>query len=204
MKVLFLSPHTDDVELGCGGTLSKMIRDGREIMVVAFSPARESVPPDFPEDALIEEMKRAMEFLGIGNYKILEYPVRKFPEYRQEILEELVKMREEFSPDLVFVPSSSDVHQDHEVIHKEALRAFRKVSILGYEQPWNTKDFHPQCFILLTQEDVERKIRALSFYHTQKRRKYFDPEFIKSLAKLRGMQADGEYAEAFEVVRWHM
>ena len=131
-NVLVLAPHTDDGELGCGGTISKLIEDGVCVTYVAFSIAEESVPPNFPCDILSKEVKEATRILGIlpQNLIILNYKVRKFNYVRQEILEDLVKLRNTNTYDLVFIPSLNDLHQDHSTIAEEGLRAFKHASIL--------------------------------------------------------------------------
>lgn len=203
-KVLFLSPHPDDAELGVGGTIARFIREGQEVYYVAFSGCEKSVPSEFPRDILKIEYQKASEILGIPikNAFLLDYEVRSFPLHRQEILEEMVKLNERINPDLVVVPSSSDFHQDHQTIHWEALRAFKKTSsIWGYEHPWNNLTFTTDIFVKLEQEDVEKKIDALKQYQSQDFRLYFDEEYIKALAYTRGVQVDFPYAEAFELIR---
>jgi LmbE family N-acetylglucosaminyl deacetylase len=87
------------------------------------------------------------------------------------------------------------------VIHAEALRAFRKTSILGYELPWNQTQFHSSFFIRLSPADLEAKVKAIKAYKSQAHRDYTQEDFIRGLAKVRGVQSGAEYAEAFEVYR---
>ena len=128
--------------------------------------------------------------------------MRNFPQYRQEILEELVKINQIINPDLIFMPSPNDIHQDHQVIANEGLRAFKRKTILGYEEPWNNIVFRTISFISLQKRHIQKKIDALNCYDTQKQRNYLTPEFLTSLAVARGTQIQKEYAEAFEVVRF--
>ena len=95
MKILFLSPHTDDVELGAGGTLVKSLELGHEILWVVFSTAEDSLPDNMPKDALKKEFLKVISDLGLKeeDYRIMNFHVRRLHEYRQEILEELVKIR---------------------------------------------------------------------------------------------------------------
>ena len=87
-KILVLAPHTDDGELGCGGTISRFNREGATIYYVAFSICEESVPKGYPKNALEFEVAEATKILGIKeeNLIIKYYPVRKFDSYRQNIL----------------------------------------------------------------------------------------------------------------------
>jgi LmbE family N-acetylglucosaminyl deacetylase len=202
-KVLVLAPHTDDGELGAGGTISKLVENGAEVYYAAFSTAEESVPLDLPKDILKTEVKNATIKLGINpnNLIVLNYKVRNLNYKRQNILEDLIKMRTEIQPDLVLVPSLNDIHQDHITIAQEGLRAFKKATIFGYELIWNNLTFNTTSFVELDKKHIEAKCLALNEYHSQKGRDYISSEFIFSLAKTRGVQIGKEYAESFEVIR---
>ncbi|MFO0574387.1 MAG: PIG-L deacetylase family protein [Polyangia bacterium] len=203
-RVLVLSPHIDDGEFGCGGTVARLSREGHEVFYAAFSTAEASVPPGYPSDVLEREVREATPHLGIdpGRVIIYRYEVRKLPEHRQEILEEMVHIRRDIAPDVVFLPCSHDLHQDHETITREGLRAFRNGTLLGYEMPRNNITFSAQSFFVLTEDDVAAKIRALKCYESQKFRGYTDERYIRALATTRGVQIGVELAEAFEVLRW--
>lgn len=202
-RILVLAPHTDDGELGCGGSIAKFIDEGKSVYVAAFSIAEESVPKGFEKESLKVEFINAMKVLGVAeqNLSIFRFKVRNFPYYRQQILEEIINLRNIIQPDLVFVPSIHDIHQDHQVITMEGLRIFKKISILGYELPWNNIVFETRSFISLENRHVEKKFNALECYKTQKHRPYLNREFIFGLAKTRGTQFENDFAEAFEVLR---
>lgn len=201
--ILVLAPHTDDGELGCGGSIAKFISEGKQVYYAAFSLCSKSLPAGMPADTLAHECKKAASALGIppDNVILFDFEVRNFPKLRQEILEELVNLRKKINPDLVFIPSVVDIHQDHGVIHTEALRAFKNSSLLGYELPWNHAQFHSTYFISLSVNDIAKKAEALKAYQSQLHRNYMHEDFILSLAKVRGVQANTEYAEAFEVYK---
>ena len=202
-NILVLAPHTDDVELGLGGTISRFISEGKKVTYVAFSTAEESVPEGFPKDILKTEVRNATAALGVlpENLIIHSYQVRKLNYVRQEILEDLIKLKRANSFDLVFIPSLHDIHQDHSTIAQEGLRAFKNTTILGYELIWNNLQFNTQCFVKLEEKHIEAKISALKEYHSQGKRDYLSDDFIRSLARARGVQVGCEFAEAFEVVR---
>jgi N-acetylglucosamine malate deacetylase 1 len=203
-KVLILAPHTDDGEFGCGATIARFIEEGAEVYYAAFSSAEESVPEGFPKNILEKEVKEATKILSIkpNNLLLYKYRVRRFAQYRQEILEDLVRLNRELEPDLVFMPSIDDLHQDHSTIASEGLRAFKTTSILSYEIPWNNMNFTTHCFVTLEEKHVKIKIEALHCYKSQMGRNYASSEFIKSLAKTRGIQIGEKWAEVFEVLRW--
>jgi LmbE family N-acetylglucosaminyl deacetylase len=203
-KVLILAPHTDDGEFGCGGTISKIIETGTEVFYVAFSSCEESVPEGFPKNILVKEVQEATKHLGIApdKLKVLNYRVRRFSYHRQEILEDLIQIRKKIDPDVVFIPSIEDVHQDHSTISNEAVRAFKNSSIFCYELPWNNFNFSMDCFVVLELKHIEKKIQAIKKYQSQSGiRPYASEDFLKSLASVRGVQIGVKYAEAFEIKR---
>jgi N-acetylglucosamine malate deacetylase 1 len=202
-RVLVLAPHTDDGEFGCGGTLARLVDGGTEVRYVAFSIATRSLPEGFPPDTLAREVREATAELGIPEplLDVHDFEVRTFPEHRQEILEFLIGLWEEWKPDAVLQPSLRDIHQDHQVVAAEGLRAFKRTTILGYEIPWNNFNFDYQAYVALEREHVERKVRALAKYESQQHRRYSDPEYIWNLARTHGVNVNREFAEVFEVYR---
>ncbi|MFX0063397.1 MAG: PIG-L deacetylase family protein [Candidatus Hermodarchaeota archaeon] len=193
--IIILAPHTDDGELGMGGTIVKYLELGKKIYYIAFSA---------PREILKEELRNATKMLGIPQEQVIlyDFPVRKFSYNRQDILEELVKIRKDLQPDMVFLPSSHDLHQDHKTISEEGIRAFKRDSLLAYELPWNNIVFQTQCFSVLEERHIKKKIDALFCYNSQKHRNYLNEEFIRGLAIARGVQIQEKYAEVFEVIRW--
>lgn len=201
-RTLVLAPHTDD-EFGCAGTIARLVEQGSTIRYIAFSRCEESVPEGFARDVLEHECRACLRALGVADaaVEVLRFPVRHFPAHRQEILERLVSMQRSYRPDLVLVPSSYDIHQDHATVNAEALRAFKHCSILGYELPQNLSSFENSAFVSLSSEHLALKIRALSEYRSQHHRPYATEEFMRSLALVRGTQAGVGHAEAFELIR---
>jgi LmbE family N-acetylglucosaminyl deacetylase len=203
-KILVLAPHTDDGELGCGGSIAKFCTSGSEVYYAAFCLCAKSLPAGMPVNTLEQECKKATEILGVpaSNLILFNYEVRELPASRQKILEELLQLNKQIKPDMVFLPAASDIHQDHQVIHQEGIRAFKNTTFAGYELPWNNYSFHTNFFIQLTDREVAAKISALKEYKSQSHRNYMQEDFIRSLAKVRGVQANTEYAEAFEIYKW--
>ena len=162
-EVLVLAPHTDDGELGAGATISKLKAEGARIHYVAFSTCEESLPNGLPKDTLSIEVKAATKELGVDtkNLHILDFKVRYFPRDRQEILEKLIELRSSISPDLVLLPSSTDVHQDHQVIHQEGVRAFKHINVLGYELPWNQFETNARVVSEVSEKNLQNKISGL-------------------------------------------
>jgi LmbE family N-acetylglucosaminyl deacetylase len=202
-RVLVLAPHTDDAELGCGGTIAKLLELGNEVHCAAFSACQQSVRAEFPSDILIREVKEASAILGIphGNLHLYDFDVRTFNFRRQDILDTILELKKKINPQVVFIPSVNDVHQDHYTIAQEGLRAFKLCVLLSYELPWNNLTFQTSGFVLLENKHVEIKIAALRAYKSQAHRPYMTEEYIRGWANMRGVQIQEKYAECFEVVR---
>src|SRR6476619_851229 len=183
--------------------MTRLVEEGAEVRYVAVSIATRSLPEGFPPDTLAEEVKEATSELGIApeNLTVHDFDVRTFPEHRQDILELLVELWEDWRPDAVFQPSLHDIHQDHQVIAAEGLRAFKRTTILGYEIPWNNFDFAYPAYLSLERRHLELKTAALAKYASQQHRRYADPEYIWNLARTHGINVNREYAEVFEVYR---
>lgn len=200
-KILIIAPHTDDGELGCGASIAKYIKAGKEVTYIAFSTCSQSLPKELPADTLAVECRKATAALGIQQLRLFDFEVRRLLFHRQEILEELVQINKTLQPETVFLPAEHDVHQDHQVLYAEGLRAFKNCNVLGYELCWNNTRFAPTYFEKLEEEQLTAKQKALEEYQTQKHRAYMQPAFTRSLATVRGMQCGAPLAEAFEVYR---
>ena len=202
-KILLLAPHPDDPEYACGGSIARWSKEN-ELFYMAFSPCNISLPDGFPENTLYEELLASAKVLGIaeGNITTFDFPVRRFPEHRQDILEEMVMLRKSLQPDIVLMPNSNDIHQDHKVIYEEGVRAFKYCSLLGYELPWNNLQFTSNFHVTLSKDDLAIKWKAISTYKSQEIRAYKSEDFFEGLARVRGLQVGSEFAEAFELIRW--
>lgn len=103
---------------------------------------------------------------------------------------------------MVLIPSPNDLHQDHQTVAIEAMRAFKQIGILGYELPWNNIVFRTECFVPLEERHIDKKVEAVKAYESQMHRYYANEDFIRSLAIIRGTQICVKVAEAFEIIRW--
>jgi LmbE family N-acetylglucosaminyl deacetylase len=203
LSALALAPHPDDIELGMGGTISKLVEDGCHVVVVVFSSAEKSLPEGFTKENIKDECRSALESLGVERKEIYfeDFPVREFDKYRQEILELLVGLSRKYLPDVVFCPSLNDSHQDHHVLANESVRAFRKTTVLGYELPWNTKLFDSSLSIGLETRHMDAKEKSLEFYHSQRGRPYFESGLLRNHARMRATVAGLDFVESFELIR---
>ncbi len=203
-KILILAPHTDDGELGCGGSIAKFCAEGKEVYYAAFCLCSKSLPASLPANTLELECKKATASLGIpaSNLILFNYEVRNLPQFRQQVLEELLQLNTKINADLVFLPSASDIHQDHQTIHQEGMRAFKNTTLAGYELPWNNYSFHTNFFVRISEGELNKKIESLKSYQSQSHRNYMQEDFTRSLAKVRGVQCKSDYAEAFEIYKF--
>ena len=197
-RVLFLGAHPDDIELGCGALLHQISRQ-TEVLCVTLSDNQKN--PDLQN--VKEEHYRSMAVLCVPREKIILGPftTRVFPDARQEILEHFLQMRKSFNPDLIFVHSKQDVHQDHNVMTDEALRAFRGITVLGFDVVRSSYGFFPHFLVEVTEEDVKKKIEALACYETYRDRYYFNTELTRSIMLRHGALAEVPFAEGFDILR---
>lgn len=200
--ILILSPHTDDAELGCGGTIARLASEGEVIYVKVFADCSTSNSNGWDGPALRKECEAALSVLGVGKdyIEFLDFPVRNFLSERQRILDSLVRMSFT-NPKTVFIPCKQDKHQDHQVVSREAGRAFKHCTVLEYELLWNLPNMQTEYFVELSSANLEAKVKALSCYATQQNRSYFSHKFIVGLARARGVQSGLVFAESFQVER---
>lgn len=202
-RILVIGAHTDDIEVMCGGTIVKLVESGCEVNYATFTFADKSLPKGFPKGTTRQEVEKATKVLGVDllNLHLFDFEARVFPQYRQEILEELVKLRKELQPNLVLTHNADDTHQDHKIISEETYRAFKQTaSIWGYESFKNNRVFHNDIYVVLTKDQINKKIQAVSSY-TSQLVKVDNKQGLLGLARFRGGQLGQKYAECFQALR---
>jgi LmbE family N-acetylglucosaminyl deacetylase len=197
-RVLLIGAHPDDIELGCGALIHQ-IASQTELLCVTLSDNQKN--PLLK--AVVDEHYRSMAVLGVPREKIVLGPftTRIFPDARQDILEYFLKLRRDFDPDLIFVHSRQDVHQDHNTITDEALRAFRGITVLGFDVVRSSYGFFPHFLAEVSEADVSAKIEALSQYETYRDKYYFNSELTRSIMVRHGALAERPFAEGFDILR---
>jgi LmbE family N-acetylglucosaminyl deacetylase len=197
-RVLFLGAHPDDIELGCGALLHHITKQ-TEVLCVTLSDNQKN--PLLKN--IVKELYDSMAILGVPKEKVIvqEFITRKFPDMRQEVLEYLLEIRREFKPEIVFTHTRQDVHQDHNVVTEEALRAYRGITLLGYDVVRSSYGFFPHFMVEVTKEDVEKKIEALSSYETYHEKYYFDADLLRATMIRHGALAERPFAEGFDILR---
>lgn len=197
-RVLFLGAHPDDIEIGCGALIHNIVNK-TEILCVTLSDNQKN--PDLKK--VKNEHLESMKVLGVPEEKVVFGPfeTRVFPDARQDILEYFLKLRKEFKPDLIFTHSKQDVHQDHNTMTDEALRAFRGITVLGFDVVRSSYGFFPNFLVEVTEENVNKKIEALAQYATYQDRYYFNAELTRSIMVRHGALAERPFAEGFDILR---
>lgn len=199
MNILCLGAHCDDIEIGCGGTLLRLIEEDRVARLVwvvfASTPERK-----------IEAETTAHSFLqGLADFQIevMDFPDTRLPFHATEIKNHLFRLKEESQPDLIFTHYRFDRHQDHKLLSDLCGNVFRNHLVLEYEIPKYDADLgQPNYFVHLNAEQIGRKIDYLvAGFVSQAGKQWFDEETFKALLRIRGLEsaAPQRYAEAFHL-----
>lgn len=201
-RILILAPHTDDAELGCGASIHRWLEEGNQVWIANLCDTSNV----FGEESgriMRQEALAAAECLGVGQENVIfgDFPLRRFSEYRQQLLDFLCEIERRVKPDLVLGPSISDAHQDHGVVAQEMVRAFKRASILGFDTYWNIGLQDCSVVIQATEHSVQKKIESLSKYLSQSTRPYMAPEAVVSQARIRGLPRGFVFAEAFSSIQ---
>jgi LmbE family N-acetylglucosaminyl deacetylase len=197
-RICFIGAHPDDIELGCGALIASL--QGKEnITCVTLSDNQKN--PLLKN--LVHEYSGSMSALGIlsKNALLEKFETRRFPAQRQDILEYLIKLNKTLNPDIVFVHTRSDLHQDHNTVTEESLRAFRGITVLGYDVIRSSYGFFPNLLTSVSESDVKQKIDALAQYKTYSEKYYFDREVTRATLIRNGALCECKYAEGFETLR---
>ncbi|MEW6566794.1 MAG: PIG-L deacetylase family protein [Chloroflexota bacterium] len=197
-NVLFVGAHPDDIELGCGALLAHIVHQ-TEVLCVTLSDNQKNAALK----NLVAEHQRSMAVLGVPEERVIvgTFETRNFQRDRQEILEYLYALNRQHHPDLVFVHTRADIHQDHVVAMEEVLRAFRGTTVLGFDVLRSSYGFFPHFLVEVSEGDVERKLAALAEYRTYGDKYYFSPDVIRSTMIRHGALAGLPYAEGFDILR---
>ena len=199
MNILAIGAHPDDVELGCGGTLLKAVRQGHNVYTYNVTRGSASGDPNMR----VQELIRSSEFVGVKTLWI-----DNFEDTKLSLNSQLVNHIEYFigkaKPDLVYTHSACDNHHDHRAIAAATIEAGRFVpNIVAYEMPV-TKDFKPQVYFDIS-DVIDEKIRLLNVFYSQRDKMFIKSNAIRGLAYYRALQSRLDPSiisvEAFEVLK---
>jgi LmbE family N-acetylglucosaminyl deacetylase len=197
-RVCFIGAHPDDIELGCGALIAH-IASQTDLRCYTLSDNQKN--PLLTN--LVKEHYASMETLGVPKEKVVvgQFETRRFPQQRQEILEYMIDINRTFNPDIVFVHTKADVHQDHGTITQESLRAFRGVTVLGFDVIRSSYGFFPNFLVQVSETDVQKKLAALACYKTYEAKYYFNPDITRATLIRNGALSERPYAEGFDILR---
>jgi LmbE family N-acetylglucosaminyl deacetylase len=197
LTVLCLGAHSDDIEIGCGGTILWFLEQHANVAVrwVVFSST---------EERKKEAQESADRFLASAHEKRIDLKAHRdgyFPFVGAQIKDDFEAIKDDFQPDIVFTHYRDDRHQDHRLISDLTWNTFRNHLILEYEVPKYDGDFgHPNVFVPLTDTLCTSKIRILmQTFESQSSKPWFDEKTFMALLRLRGMEANSptRFAEGF-------
>lgn len=197
-RVCFIGAHPDDIELGAGALIAH-ISSQTDVRCITLS--------DNQKNPLLQNIIRehfsSMAILGVPEKNVVvgQFETRRFPQSRQEILEYLIAFNQQYHPDIVFTHTKNDLHQDHATTTEECLRAFRGVTVLGFDVLRSSYGFFPNFLVEVLEEDVNKKLAALAEYKTYATKYYFDPQITRSTLIRHGALAERPFAEGFDILR---
>jgi LmbE family N-acetylglucosaminyl deacetylase len=196
--VIALGAHPDDVEIGCGGSLLRLVRrwPGIPVTVVVLTGT-----PDRQEEA-----RRAADlFLDGADVTVVTHdlPDGRLPSVWNEVKQRLEDVAATTDADLLLVPREDDAHQDHRLLARLVPTVWRNHLVLGYEIPKFDGDLgRPSVYVPLDEQDARDKVRLLEkAYPSQTGRDWWDEETFLGLARLRGIECRARYAEAFSLTK---
>lgn len=196
--VLCIGAHPDDIELGCGALIADIISQTRVICVTMSDNQENPLHKN-----LVAEHHASMSILRVKpEHTILhDFTTRRLKAARQEILEVMIDLKNHYHPEVVLVHTSRDIHQDHQTVTEEALRAFRGTTLLGFDVLRSSYGFFPDFLVEVSEQAVQTKIRALNAYNTYADKYYFDENIIHATARRHGALAERPFAEGFDILR---
>lgn len=199
LSVLCLGAHSDDIEIGAGGTILTLIASGVKLDVhwcVLSGGGQRSAEARASAEAFLEGSSSS-------KVEIADFEDSYFPVHSRSIKHWLIDVRSRVNPDLVLTHARFDAHQDHREVNQLTWNVFRDHLVLEYEIPkWDGDLGQPNAYVPLTAYVMERKVELLhQHFGTQRSKDWFDRDTFAGLARLRGMEcrAPEHFAEAFTV-----
>jgi LmbE family N-acetylglucosaminyl deacetylase len=197
LSVLCLGAHSDDIEIGAGGTLLSWLDQGIRLdvhwCVLSGIDERGKEARASADDFLAAAANRTIE--------IMNFRDGFFPEQGDQIKLWFEALKERANPDVILTHRQDDAHQDHRQVARLVWNTFRDHLILEYEIPkWDGDISTPNLYVPVAAPLMQRKVDLLiSHFGSQRSKHWFDAEIFLGLARLRGMEcrADDRYAEAF-------
>ena len=214
MKLIAIGAHLDDLELNCGGTLAKAIKNGHNVRMIVLSKSdymHYSGKYGRSKEIAMEEGKKAARILGVDQFKVYDFPTKDIPN-DSSVVEVLNEEIDEFKPDVIMTHWQFDTHKSHMNTALATMAAARYYNSIIMYEPFppagrSYAAFRPQLYVDIT-DTIEIKLKALSTHKSELEK--YGPEWIETIkarSKLRGYELISndpnrlKYAEVFEVVR---
>lgn len=194
-SVLCIGAHADDIEIGCGATILKLLSNMKGIkvdwLVCCSDPIRQQ-----------EARLSAQNFLqhaGSVNVIIHDFQDGYLPAQFSGLKDEFENLKAKINPDIIFTHYKNDYHQDHRIVSELTWNTFRDHLVLEYEIPKYDGDINnPNLYSVIQKKEVEQKIKIiLESFQSQVNKQWFNESLFRSLLRLRGMECSDTYAEAF-------
>ncbi len=208
MNIIAIGAHLDDIELACGGTLARAVKNGHKVKMLVLT---KSAYTNFDgtvlrtEEEAILEGKNAALALGVTDLQVMNFPNKNVP-YDGSIVEAIDRVLNKFNPDIIFTHWMFDTHQDHRNVSLATISAARNFSNIFFYEPFppsgrSYMPFKPQSYIDIS-HTLDDKIRSLKAHESQYKK--YGEHWIEATigrARLRGFEHGYLYAETFEVLR---
>jgi LmbE family N-acetylglucosaminyl deacetylase len=196
-KILAIGPHPDDIELGCFGTMARYTKEGNEVNFLVLSKGEGGT-----EDG--NRMDEAKESASLIKAKLfVEDLPDRFISQGPATITVIEKYVEQIKPDMVFIPTTTDTHQDHRATFNASMVACRTVKeIYAYETPSTSRNFMPNFFVDVT-EFIDLKLKAVKIHSSQGGKGYMADRAVKGLAEYRAFDIllNDRYVEGFDIIK---
>jgi len=194
--ILAIGPHPDDIELGCFGTLSKFKDSGDNVNILVLTKGEGGASGDRMEEsrASAKLIDASLYFEDLKDRYVSEGP---------ETIIIIEKYIEKLKPDIVFIPTGIDTHQDHRSTYNAALVGCRLVpELYAYETPSTSRNFAPNYFVDIT-DFIEIKIQAVKIHNSQGGKGYMADRAVRGLAQYRAFDIllNDRYVEGFDAIK---
>lgn len=197
IKLLCLGAHCDDIEIGCGGTILKILEEYEisQVIWIVFTST------ETRKEEAFTSATNFLETVENSEIKILEFQDGYLPSVWSKVKDEFEKLKERIAPDIIFTHFRDDLHQDHRIVNELTWNTFRNHLIVEYEIPKYDGDMgNPNMFVPLHQEQVSKKKEILlNSFKSQLNKQWLDDSLLTSILRIRGVEcaAKSRYAEAF-------
>lgn len=209
MKILVVGAHLDDIELACGGTIAKAIRNGHKVKTLIMSKSgytNKEGKIQRSDEIAVKEGVNALNTLGVEDIEILDFETKDIP-FRSDVVNAIDVVMSAYDPDVIFTHHPFDTHQAHEGVAKATIAAARRKNTVFFFEPIQPSGrsyvaFKPDMYVGID-ETIDVKIAALK-KHKSEYKKFGGEDWIsgvKSRCGFRGYEIGKKYAEAFEILR---